>query len=97
MLTSLVIRDGYSRPDMGKGCPFPRSGVASALVFENSIHSDAALSRERLGESFLQRMTVRTSPRERERQAQRLLEELSSWLRGAGTRNWGSGSCLPLM
>lgn len=83
MLTSLVIRDGYSRPDMGKGCPFPRSGVASALVFENSIHSDAALSRERLGESFLQRMTVRTSPQKH--QAQRLLEELSSWLRGAGT------------
>lgn len=37
------------------------SGMASALPFGNSAHT---VSREKLGESFLQRMAARTSPRE---------------------------------
>lgn len=67
MTISLVTRDDYI---------FTLPGTASALSFENAVHSGVALSREKLGsQSLLQRTMVYTSPWE--------LEEPSSWLQGA--------------
>lgn len=49
---SLIGGRRLQQIDVSKDHPFTASGgAASLLIFENSIHSDVALSREKLGES----------------------------------------------